>query len=300
MISIKSLEECTLAEAAEAGNKGFEDYYVSIKMTPERLIHMLSSGNMSPEFSFVAFVEGKPAGMMLNGIQTINEVKTAWNGATAVNPAFRGISVGNELMKAAMQLLEKEKVHVATLECFRVNKKAIKMYEKFGYEVQEELMFLQHTESLAALLPLHSDIYKKYEISHCTPQDVSRLTFYQHSVPWKTQWANIRNGEALIVQDDTGLPAGYALYERVFDHNGNLRTIMLYQCVCVGEHQEEVIKLMLNRLYSPLDQDCKRMTFNMPSSNKTVKKLLMEANFHHAETSEGVPLSQYYMTKELY
>lgn len=190
---------------------------------------------------------------MLNGIQTINGVKTAWNDATAVNPKFRGISVGNVLMRVAIQLLEEEKVHIATLECFRVNKKAIKMYEKFGYEVQEELMFLQHTESLATLLPLHSDIYKKYQISHCTSQDVSRLTFYQHSVPWKTQWANIRNGEALIVHDNTGSLVGYALYERVFDHNGNLQTIMLYQCVCVADHHEEVIRWMLNFLYKSLD-----------------------------------------------
>lgn len=297
MISVFPISECTLSKAAEAGNKGFGDYYVLIQMTPERLVHMLSNGNMSPDFSFAAFVNEEPAGLLLNGIASINGVKTAWNGATAVAPEYRRIGVGNELMKAAVQLYEQEKVQTALLECFKVNSRAIKMYEKFGYEIQDELIFLQF---MKALKPWKVNSPEKFKVCHATPRDVSRLFFYQHAAPWKTQWNNIRDGEAVLVRDtQTDAPLGYSLFEKAFDTDGNLKSIILYQCVSVSRDQENVIKLMLNRLFAPLDKECKRMTFNMPSTNKTVRKVLTEAGFNDATTSEDIPLTQSYMVKDI-
>lgn len=297
MISVVPLSECILSEAAEAGNKGFEDYYVPINMTPDRLVHMLSAGNMSPRFSFTAFANQKPAGLLLNGISTINGIKTAWNGATAVVADYRRLGAGTELMNATMQLYEREEVQSATLECFSVNDRAINMYEKFGYSIQDELIFLQQTTSLK---PWKANTPKKYEINHSSPQDVSRLSFYEHLAPWKTQWNNIRNGEAVIVKDkQANTPVGYALFERVFDAEGVLKTIILYQCVSIGSNRENVARLLLNRTFAPLDQACKRMTFNMPSKNRIVRKALGEAGFSEAKTSEDIPLTQAYMVKEL-
>ncbi|MGH9881544.1 MAG: GNAT family N-acetyltransferase, partial [Pyrinomonadaceae bacterium] len=55
--------------------------------------------------SFIAFVEGKPVGFLLNGIRNNSGGKFAWNGGTAVVPAFRGKGVGRSFKFRGLSLI---------------------------------------------------------------------------------------------------------------------------------------------------------------------------------------------------
>lgn len=299
LVIIKRLDQCTLVEAAEAGRKGFQDYYVKIDMTVDQLVAMLSSSGMSPSLSVVAFVDGSPAGIILNAIRTIDGKKIAWNGATAVAPEYRRTGVAGKLMDATMEIYQKENVDIAMLESFSKNKKAIELYERFGYKITDKLIFLEHLEQLKGN-PFFGPSATTYELRKGIPQDVQHLSYYQQMAPWKTQWQSIRNGESLLIIDGGDI-IGYALYQRVFKKDGELASVILYQCEADPERKdgEEIVVFAASQLFAPYHLAYKKTTFNMPSTNKRLVKILESAGFTHALTKDGVPLEQVHMMKEM-
>ena len=93
-------------------------------LTLDRFLARISSGGISPEHSFIAFIEGKPVGFLLNGIRNNSGGKFAWNGGTAIVPVIRGKKVGRSLVNAALDLYERASVNVATLEVIKNNQAA--------------------------------------------------------------------------------------------------------------------------------------------------------------------------------
>src|SRR4051812_235170 len=100
-IQLKHLNTCSFQTMLEVWNEGFQGYFVDMTLTLDRFLTRISSEGVSPEYSFVAFVEDKPVGFLLNGIRSNDGKKFAWNGGTAVVPAYRGKGVGRTLLNAA-------------------------------------------------------------------------------------------------------------------------------------------------------------------------------------------------------
>lgn len=288
MITIKRLTDISLSDAAEAGTIGFQDYYVPIAFTTEQLSKMIETSFLSTDFSFIAYYKEKPIGLLLSGIRTVKQQKIAWVGGLAVSPKYRRLGVAQKLMSALMDVYEQEQVNIATLECFSVNTKALDLYKKFGYKEDEKLLFLENKGTLSHWKTPETNL----RVENVEPQQVSRLSFYQHSAPWKTHWDTIANGKAIIVYSAEE-PVGYALYEHKVDALGKINRILLYHCVTSFEqNKESVIQTLLSHAFMPLDESCIRTTFNMPESNKCVAKLLLESGFKYATTKENIPLEQ--------
>ncbi|MED4161777.1 GNAT family N-acetyltransferase [Halalkalibacterium halodurans] len=300
MITIKRLKDCTMTEAAEAGNRGFEDYYVNIGFTPDRLVSMLSLTGLSSVHSVVAFYDDRPAGFILNGIRMIGGKQVAWNGGTAVVPELRRQGIGQKLMAATVECYEEQGVELATLEAFRINERAIALYETFGYHIVDQLCFLQHIGALETSFRSKSVGENDYRVARGTAHDVRLLSFYQHTAPWRTQWFALRGGQSILVKDALNHTIGYALYERVFDGEGSLASIVLYQCEAAPgrDDADEIVRVALDALFAPHDEPCKRTTFNMPRANKRVVRILQEAGFTDAHTADGVPFEQVYMVRK--
>lgn len=87
------------------------------------------------------------------------------------------------------------------------------------------------------------------------PHDVRDLFYYRSMAPWQTQWAGIRDGQSLLVQDDAGETVGYALYKRGFDHSGTLTSIFLMQCEVNPEREdsEAIIRYTLSNVFGPFE-----------------------------------------------
>jgi len=280
-LEIRRLSACSFDDAVQAWNEGFQGYFVDMTLSLDRYLARLHYEGLSAEFSLMAFCEGKLAGFLLNGIRTNAGSKTAWNGGTGVSPEFRGRGVGKALMRATIDLYQELGVQVATLEAISENQPAISLYQQFGYEVVEGLVFLNHEG------PLSERVFRKpnaqaYTAAEVAPYLVGQLEFYQPSAPWQGHWQSLtrHHGEALVVADATGAAVGYALYKKKRDEQGRLTEIALHQCVALpGADTEAIIGCALGSLYAPLDLECKRSTYNFSKSNEAVVTMLIEAGF---------------------
>jgi len=280
MLTIKRLSECTWEEATKAWNRGFEGYYFDATSTVERFAHRIGMEGLSPALSVVGFVDGEPVGLVLSGVRTIDGKKVAWNGGTGVATEFRRQGVGRKLMEALLSLYREEGVDIATLEAFRQNEKAIALYQQMGYKIVDHLLFLQ-TVDVLPLHPFGSPEDQPYRIQKGIPHDVRALSFYHSMAPWQTQWAGIRDGEALVAQDTDGQTAGYALFKRTFDEAGKLASIVLMQCAAdpSREDGEAVVRCLLSHVFAPFEYVCRRTTFNFPARHQLVVHVLEQAGF---------------------
>lgn len=277
MITIKRLAECTIADAAAAWNKGFSDYYVQMSLSVDDFVNRISTLGLSPTHSIVAWADGEPVGIILNGFRQLGGKRVAWNGGTCVAPAYRKQGVGRAMLATALQIYREEGAQIALLEAFRQNTRAISLYEELGYQITDRLLFLQTTEP--TILSPFAPQDGPYQIKHGIPADVQRLPFYQSNVPWQTQWQMMRDGEAVLVQDERGETVGYALYKRAFDEAGKVTTITLCQCVSVENERtaaEAILRCALQHVFTPAVPIGKRTTFNLPAS-QTVLISVLEA-----------------------
>lgn len=276
MIEFKRLSEVSLGEATAIWNKGFEDYEVKINHTIDSFTYRLGAEELSSEYSLVAYVEGEPAGIVLNGIRDIRGTKVSWNGGTAVAKEFRGTGVGRKMIEKSIELYKHIEVEVAMLEALSGNKKAIALYEKMGYEIVDRLHFLKFEG------PFKQYTNKKqYQFRKALAQEAAFLPMVNKIIPWQTQWQSLRKDGELLVISESGVDVGYVLYKKIYDHEGNLKNIVLYQAGVneSNSNPEEVINFGLNEVFSMGDGSCVRMTFNLPSKNKIVYDCIKELGF---------------------
>lgn len=277
---IRRLNTCTFDEAVQIWNDGFKGYFVDMTVSLDAYLRRFEGDGLSPEHSFIAFRDGKPAGFLLNGIRTNDGKRVAWNGGTGVSPAFRGQGVGKILVEAALKLYAEESVEIATLEALSNNEAAISLYQKCGYEIIDRLVFLQHHGSVRKSFSRHRDV-DSYAVRLVPSASVSVLRFYQPHVPWQAQWQSLstNGGCGLVVSDARGDDVGYALYKKIFDEDGRASVIYLYQCVAAPGQQnaEQIVARALEEVFSPRDVECR--THNLSKKNELVCQLLEEAGF---------------------
>lgn len=279
MIHIKRLSECTLTDAVIAWNKGFEGYFFDMTTTVEQFTRRMVLEGLSPTISVIAYDRNRPVGLILNGIRLINGKKVAWNGGTGVDPEYRGKGVSKKLIEAALAIYEEENVDIATLEAVKGNKKAISLYEKYGYKTVDELVHLQHKGELskdAFLSKNNSFTYIKG-----IPIDVSHVPFYQELIPWQTQWNSVRDGESILALDENETIVGYVIFKRVFTDEGVLQTIVLLQCEAEPshDHSEDIVSNLLQIVYGPSALNIVRTAANISLTNKLLQSRLKHEGF---------------------
>lgn len=279
-MEIRRLNTCTFDEAVQIWNEGFKGYFVDMTVSLDAYLRRFQGDGLSPEYSFIAFRDGKPAGFLLNAIRTNGGSRVAWNGGTGVSPEFRGQGLGKILVEAALELYVEHGVEIATLEALINNEVAISLYKKCGYEIIDQLVFLEHHGSLRTSFSGQRDV-DTYAVRLVSSAAVAGLEFYDPSVPWQGQWQSllINGGGGLIVSDALGNDVGYALYKKIFDEAGRTSVIYLFQCVAAPGHDcaENILARALDGVFSPLEVQCR--THNLSKKNKLVCQLLAEAGF---------------------
>lgn len=217
-MEMKRLTDCTLREMVVAWNRGFNGYAVDLAMDETVFVNRLVTEGLSPHHSIVAFVEGEPVGIIMNGFRKRGGKTIAWNGGTAIAPEYRGSGIIHSLMQETMTIYEQEKVQVATLEAIKSNEKAIKLYEKYGYAVVDELVFL---------VGKRQDV-EPMEYESCRPEQLLFLPNYQERAVWQCQPDSLKYGEAYIFKESERV-IGYSLFRKVWDEEGKLIRINVYQ-----------------------------------------------------------------------
>lgn len=278
MLTMKRLSECTFQEAVSLWNRGFEGYYFPMNTDVFSYTQRLANEGLSPDLCVVAFDNEQAVGFVLNGIRMVGDQKIAWNGGTGVIPEYRHQGVGRQLMKATFDVYREEKVQLAMLEAIKANENAIKLYQQMGYAIVDELVFYTHQGTLPLV---GKQLPDGIRVQRGVPQDVKSLGFYRAQAAWQTQWASVRDGESLIISDQSGEQIAYALFKRTFDTEGKQNGIILYQAEVKPGYVDdyEMMQSLLVEVYAPLDHTYQRSTVNTPVSNELATTLLREWGF---------------------
>lgn len=276
-ITFKRLTDCTPEEMISAWNRGFEGYFVQMEMTVELFFNRLVNEGLSLRQSFVAFNNDQPVAIVVNGFRTIDGKKTAWNGGTGVAVPYRGKGVSRLLMEETLKIYEEEGVEVATLEAIKENERAIRLYKKFGYQLTDSLVFMSGTPDIK--------MNKEIQTKSIRPELLSTLNFYKENAPWQCQWQSLKSGEAQVYYDKDQNPIGYSLYKRVWNQEGMLEKVFLYQLEVF-----EGIKELQGIFAAIVDQVSGPVTFttvNTSVSNPVTQYLLVNG---FTKTTEQVQM----------
>lgn len=265
-IQIRRLTECTIQEIITAWNKGFEGYFVQLEMTPEMFFNRLVNEGLSLPHSIVAFDDVAPVGIVLNGFRVIDGKKTAWNGGTGIATEYRGKGVSALLMEEILKIYEEEGCEVATLEAIKENERAIRLYARFGYEVTDSLVYLAGT--------LEGTNNSRVQTESIRPEQLPTYSFYKQNVPWQCQWQSVKSGEAQIYFDGEQNPVGYSLFKRVWNQEGQLEKVFLFQVELMGEVTEETLQPVLSAITEQQTHPVSFMTVNASKSNPVIQYLL--------------------------
>ncbi|GEN53478.1 GNAT family N-acetyltransferase [Halobacillus faecis] len=193
-MKVISMKDCSFEDALTSWNEGFQDYSVPIQMVLDRFLRMLSSKRLSPAYSFIVYDGKKPVGIVLNGIQDIEGIKTAYNGGTAVHPSYRKRGVGRLLVHSSLSMYKKENASLATLEAISDNQSAIALYETYGYKVVDHLHIMRST-------PVRRDTGGNLQRLKPIEESEWKEQMSEGDYPWQNQSFSIDEGEFFKVTD---------------------------------------------------------------------------------------------------
>ncbi len=276
MLVIKRFSELSFNEAISLWNESWKHYFSDMTMDLNRFLQKIAGEGISLEKSVVAVYEGKLAGFVLNSFRTIKGKRYVWNGGTAIAPDFRGMGIGNKLITVCLNIYEEECVDIARLEAIKLNEAAIKLYKKMGYQVIEELTFLQNEGPISFLKERSTDIH----VREAGMQEIQALTFYKPVTAWQTQFPSLKDFTCLLAfKNET--PLGYAVYKKGYKETGEFAGIVLYQCETDSQHsnEQDIVLSLVQNVFAPLDVAVKRITMNIPKKDNALNALLTESGF---------------------
>ncbi|WP_442604320.1 GNAT family N-acetyltransferase [Paenibacillus sp. KN14-4R] len=278
-ISFKKMSEFSVEACVQLWIEGFEDYLLPMALTVDSFIARTANNELSMEHSIVILVDDIPAGFVMNGFRELGGRKIGWNGGTGILKRYRAQGIGRALMQRNLELYREHKVELATLEALSPNEKAIKLYKYVGYEVIEEVTLLQNNEVITSTA-IESSGDHNYTVTKGMGREVAKVDFHLTLPTWSNQWQSVKDGESIIVRDGEEV-VGYALFKHVYDKDGNLAAIPLFQCEARPQHvnELEIYKLLLREVYGPLGHACRRSTFNLRKSNPIPIQILNELGF---------------------
>lgn len=113
--------------------EGYSDYLMKFTIKKPDFIKRFIENESVREYSYVAYEDDKPVGLMLGNIKVYDGIKTMRCGGFAVIPTYRSKGVGKILLDYHHQLAKKNDCKQLYLEVLKKNEKAIKFYKANGY-----------------------------------------------------------------------------------------------------------------------------------------------------------------------
>lgn len=223
-ITYKPLSELPIKQASELWNKSFEGYIVNSSMPLDRFIARIGNDGLCMERSLACYVDGQPAGIVMNGFREYDGVLIARNGGTAIAPDYRGKGLGKAMMDANSAIYEEHGVQRAYLEAISTNEPAIKLYESVGYTLVDRLLIMGMEQAVMEPIVNHTS----YRTTRGLAIEAQGVPFYYPGEVWQTDIPNMKDGESVLVHDGDDL-VGYGLFKRSFDEQGKVTGITLFR-----------------------------------------------------------------------
>ncbi len=173
----------------EAFSGGFSDYMIQMKMDQEMMIKRFfgPEGNKK-EYSFIAFDDEKPVGLILGGIRDLQGIPTMRCGTMCVLPEYRGTGVAKKLMELHIQCGKDRGCKQMFLEVIKGNDRAVSFYEFTGYDQVHHLEYYSAEKSALRDRSLGSLDDQAYQLREANLEEVEayRSSLTDIHFPW--QW----------------------------------------------------------------------------------------------------------------
>lgn len=166
MLTIQTLENCTLTDIAKCFNAAFADYLVPIHVDEAKLATKFRQENIQLEWSAGVFHDDELAGFILNGYRVVNGVGILYNGGTGVRPEYRGQKLTEKMYAFLKEHGEAAGIRQYVLEFIKGNDRARSVYEHIGFAVTREFNLYKGGRPGEAIVP-----------SAITIQQVSRVNW---------------------------------------------------------------------------------------------------------------------------
>lgn len=284
MITFKTMEHLTFKEAHELFIRGFEGYFIPMKMSLDAFVARIGNEGLSLELSVVMFEGDSPIGFVLQGLRDVDGQKVAWNGGTGIIPEYRGKQYGTILMEKALDMLKKQNVSVATLEAISINEPAIKLYEKVGYEVIDTLHFWESE----GVLSFDENIANEFNMNRIPALQAVNAGIFPTLVPWQVDPSITPKvgGEAVIAMKNNKILA--ACLVRTKQQFGlEAEGVTLFQAITNSDNEEgdrALHAVLQEGLY--FQRSLKRTTYNLVDNEQKTLSFLQSKGFKNTDISQ--------------
>ncbi len=137
MLKFKSLENTEFTKIHAVFVNAFSNYQEPFDLTEKELKYMLERRGCDLQLSYGAFYDNSLIGFVLNAIGNWNGFHTAYDTGTGIIKEFQGKGIAKDLFGFTIKELKKHNIKQYLLEVIKTNTKAIQLYEKIGFQINE-------------------------------------------------------------------------------------------------------------------------------------------------------------------
>ena len=194
----------------EAFKTGFSDYIIKFQMEKELFFDRFfgPEGN-TKMLTHVAFDGELPIGVLLGGIRDYDGIKTLRCGTLCINPDYRGMDVGLTLMARHTEDANTHACGHMMLEVIAGNDRAIKFYDKLGYDTVYFIHYFAHKDiPMLAAMPISCDDVVPIQLVHLYDHVKTWASYYH--VNWQNDFDSIMqipNVQGFAVLEDEQIVA---------------------------------------------------------------------------------------------
>lgn len=154
MIKYKCCSDVRMEDIYKAFALGFSDYVIPMTLSLEDFsARFFGPEGNKHDYSYIAYDENEPVGLILGGIRIFDHIKTMRCGTLCVGPSFRGAKVSHKLMELHMKAAESEGCRQLFLEVIKTNERAVNFYKHLGYSPVYSLKYYSAKPELLKAYP---------------------------------------------------------------------------------------------------------------------------------------------------
>ncbi len=138
-MELRNLKEVGLDQIVECLLESFKNYFVPMPSNLSYWETRYKGARVNYELSYGAFEKDRLVGFIINGIGEVEGQLTAFNTGTGVIEEYRGQQLVDQLYKYSFPYLLTAGIERCELEVIQANKRAIRVYERIGFDVKRKL-----------------------------------------------------------------------------------------------------------------------------------------------------------------
>ena len=211
MYSIVKCSEVSDKVIQEGFKAGFVDYIIQIEMDVKTFAnHFFGVEGNEREYSFIAFKNNEPVGVILSGLRTDEPFKTLRCGAMSIKPEERGNGLAQDLMVKHEEVAKMLGCKQLFLEVIVGNDRAIAFYKKSGYEKVYDLTYRKLlVEEKGIKFKRDESVYK--QVVETDIEEIRKLRSLDLShMPWQGSFPYIQDMKCHCygIKEENELKAG--------------------------------------------------------------------------------------------